>query len=108
MLAKEEVEEVKRTENQGQEMEVDEVIPGMQPSSKKTGGGFTVCEVEEQQAARVEVHGPKRTVVRVESEETQDSVRESLAISQEEADEIGIVPCASSEPRGSLLRQPWQ
>ena len=44
-----------------------------------------------QQAARVKVQGPTRRVIRVESEETQDHVRESLAISQEEADEIGFL-----------------
>ena len=53
MQAKEEGEEVKRTENEGQGTEVDEVIPGMQPSSSKTDGGVVMCEVEEQQAARV-------------------------------------------------------
>ena len=45
----------------------------------------------------------KRRVIRVESEETQDCVRGSLAheeISQEEADEIGFVPSSASEPRG--------
>ena len=57
------------------------------------------CEVAEQQAARVEVQGQKRRVIRVESEETQGYV-ESVAISQEEADENGFVPSASSEPRG--------
>ena len=50
------------------------------------------------QEARVEVRSPKRKVIRVESEETRDSVRETLAISQEEADEIGFVPSALSEP----------
>ena len=85
------------------EVEVDEVIPGMQPSSNETEGGFVMCEVEGQEAARVEVQGTKRRGTRVESEETQDYVRESLAhveISQEEADEIGFVPSALSEPRG--------
>ena len=53
-------------------------------------------EVEEQQAARVEVQGPKRRVIRVESEETQDHIRKRLA------DEIGFVPSASSEPRGTV------
>ena len=78
-------------------MDVDEVIPGMQPSSNEKDGGLRMCEVEEQQAARVEVQGPKRRVIRVESEETQDDVRESLAISQEEADEIGLVPSVNLE-----------
>ena len=72
----------------------------MQPSSKETDGGFFMSEVEEQQAARVEVQDPKRRVIRVESEETHDYVRERLAIRQEEADEIGFVPSASREPRG--------
>ena len=44
-----------------------------------TDGGFIKCEVEEQQAARVEVQG---------------------AISQEEAAEIGFVQSALSESRG--------
>ena len=48
--------------------------------------------------ASAEVQSPKRKVIRVESEETQDCVRETLAISQEEADEMGFVPNASSEP----------
>ena len=76
-----------------------------QPSSNETDGGFVMCEVEEQQAARVEVQGPKRRVIRVESEETQDYARERLAheeISQEDADEIGFVPSALSEPRGAF------
>ena len=44
-------------------------------------------------------------MIRVESEETQDCVRERLAhavFSQEEADEIGSVPSALSEPRGAV------
>ena len=39
-------------------------------------------------------------MVHVESEETQDNLRESLATSQEEAGEIGFVPGALGEPRG--------
>ena len=65
-----------------------------------------MCEVEDQQAARVEVQRPqKRRVMRVESEETQDQVREMLAheeLSREQADEIGFVQSASSEPRGTM------
>ena len=41
------------------EVEVDEVIPWMQPSSNETEGGIIMCEVEGQEAARVEVQGPK-------------------------------------------------
>ena len=80
------------------------MIPGTQPTSNEAGGGFVTCEVEERQAASVEVLGPKRRVIRVESEETQDYVREKLAhedFSQEAADEIGFVPSALSEPRGA-------
>ena len=40
--------------------ELDDVIPGMQPSRNETDGGFIMCEVEEQQAARVEVQGSKK------------------------------------------------
>ena len=86
-------------------MEVDDVIPETQPSSNETHGVFFMCQVEEQQAARVEVQGPKRRVTRVESAETQDCVRERLAheeINQEEADEMRFVPSASSELRGAF------
>ena len=37
-----------------------------------------------------EIQSPKRKVIRVETEETQDYVRETLAISQEEAKEKGF------------------
>ena len=37
-------------------------------------------------------------MILVESEETQDNVRETLAISLEEAEEMGFVPSALSEP----------
>ena len=42
-------------------MKVDEVIRGIQPLSKETDGGFIMCKVEEPQAARVEVQGPKKS-----------------------------------------------
>ena len=51
---------------------------------------------------RVEVQSSKRKVIRVESEETQDYVRESLKLSLEEAEEISFVPSAISIPRGSM------
>ena len=106
VLTEEEHEGVKLAENERHEMKLDGVIPGMQPLSNEAAGGFIMCEVEEQQAARVEVQGPKRrTVFRVESEETQDCVRERLAhedFSQEEADEIGFVPSAQSELGGVM------
>ena len=45
-----------------------------------------------------EIQSPKRKVVGVESEETQDHVRETLALRQEEAEELAFVPSALSEP----------
>ena len=44
----------------------------------------------------------KREVVRVESVQTQDYVRETLAISQEEAEEMGFVPSVLGETRGTI------
>ena len=41
-------------------------------------------------------------MIRAESEETQDYVCGTLAISQEEAEESASVPSALSEPRGSI------
>ena len=106
VLTTEEGEGVTLAENERQEMEVDEVIPWTQPSSNEADGGFTMCEVQEQQAARVEVQVPKRrAVIPAESAETLDTVQERLAhedFSQEEADEIGFVPSAFSEPRGAM------
>ena len=43
-----------------------------------------------------ETKSPKRKVIRVESEETQDYVRESLDLSREEAEEISFVTSAIS------------
>ena len=93
--------DVKGAENEklGSKMEVDGAAPGMQTSRNETGGGLKMCEVEDRQEARVELQGPKRRVIRVESEETLDYVRERLAheeLSQEEAAEIGFVPNALS------------
>ena len=47
--------------------------------------------------------GPKRKVIGVESEETQDYGRESLNLSGEEAGEISFVPSAISIPRGPMF-----
>ena len=56
--------------------EMDGAIPEIQPASWAEGP-FVMCEVEEQQAARVEVQRPKRrAAIRVETEETQDYVFE--------------------------------
>ena len=51
----------------------------------------------------VEIQSPKRKVIRVESEETQDYVRESLNLSREEAEELSFVPSAISIPRGQCF-----
>ena len=50
-----------------------------------------------------EVQSPKRNIIRVESEETQDYVRDSLNLSQEDAEEISFVPSALSIPRGPMF-----
>ena len=54
------------------------------------------------QEESVEIQSPRRKVIRVESKVTQGYVRETLAISQEEAEEVGFVPSALSEPRGPI------
>ena len=59
------------------------------------------CASQEEGA---EVQSPERKVIRVESEETQDYVRESLNLSREEAEEISFVPSALSFPRGPMFR----
>ena len=43
-----------------------------------------------------EIQSPRRKVIRVESEETQDQVRETLNLSRDEAEEISFVPSAIS------------
>ena len=68
-------------EKQEMEMEVDEATPHV---------------------ASAEVQSAKRKGIRTESEETQDHVWETLAISQEEAEEMGFVPSALGEPRGAI------
>ena len=51
-----------------------------------------------------EVKSPKRNVIRVESPETQDYVREAMGLSQEEAEKISFVPSAISVPPKPLFR----
>ena len=41
-------------------------------------------------------------MIRIESQETRDYVFETLAISQEEAEEMGFVPSAFGEPRRAI------
>ena len=47
---------------------------------------------------------PKRKIIRVESEETQDHVREANDMDQEEAEEISFVPGAISVQEKPLFR----
>ena len=51
-----------------------------------------------------EVKCQKRKVIRVESKDTQDYVRESLDLSREEAEEISFMPSAISVPPKPVLR----
>ena len=88
VLTQEEGEEGEGTENERQGVEV---IPEMQLSSKETDGGLP----------NVRSRRTASSTCRVEPEEAQDHVRESLAICQEEANETGFVPSALSEPRGA-------
>ena len=50
-----------------------------------------------------EIQSPKRKVIRVESEETQDYVRESWNLSRDEAEEISFVPSAISIPQKPMF-----
>ena len=50
-----------------------------------------------------EIQSPKRKVIRVESEETQDCVREALNLSINEAEEISFVPSAISIPQKPMF-----
>ena len=50
-----------------------------------------------------EKQSPKRKVIRVESEETQDYVRKSWNLSRDEAEEISFVPSAISIPERPLF-----
>ena len=54
------------------------------------------------QEVSLEVQSPKRKVIRVESEESRDNVRETLAISQEAAEEMCFVRSAFSELQGPI------
>ena len=54
-----------------------------------------------------EVRSPERRMIRVESEETQDYVREAMDLSQEEAEEVSFVPSAISVPPKPLFSV-WQ
>ena len=49
-----------------------------------------------------ETKSPKRKVIRVDSEETQDYVREANDMDQEEREEISFVPSAISVPQSAI------
>ena len=51
-----------------------------------------------------EVKSPKRKVIRVEFQETQDHEREANDMNQEEAEEISFAPSAISVPQMPLFR----
>ena len=51
-----------------------------------------------------ESKSPKRKIIRVESEETQDFVREAKRTDQEEAEELSFVPSAISVPQKLIFR----
>ena len=51
-----------------------------------------------------ESKSPKRKIIRVESEETQDYVKEANDVDQEEVDEISFVPSAISVPQKPVFR----
>ena len=50
-----------------------------------------------------EIKSPKLKTIRVESEETQDYVREANDMDQEEAEEISFVPSGISVPQKPLF-----
>ena len=50
------------------------------------------------------INSPKRKIIRVESEEAQDFVREAKDVDQEESEEMSFVPSAISVPQKSLFR----
>ena len=52
--------------------------------------------------ASAEIQSLRRKMIRVESEQPQDYVRETRAISYAEAEEMGFVPSALGEPRGAI------
>ena len=59
-------------------------------------------DVDSPQGESAETKSSKRNMIRAESEETQDYVCGTVAVSQEEGEELAFVPSALSEPRGSI------
>ena len=60
------------------------------------------CDVPREEGE--EINGPKRKIIRVESEETQDYVREAKSTDQEEAEELISVPSAIGVPQKLMFR----
>ena len=50
-----------------------------------------------------EIHSPKKKVIRIQFEETQDYVRESLNLRRDEEEEISFVSSAISIPQRSMF-----
>ena len=83
---------------------VEEAVVGKEASSMEAGGGFIICEVEEQQAVRVEAQATEK-----KSGDTCGIGRNARLErrrcgypSQEEVEEIGFVPSAVSESLWAL------
>ena len=79
-IAKEESERLKLTAAESHEGE--EVASEIQPSSNEAEDSFTMCEVEEQQAARAKVQAPRRrrTMIRVESKKRKTMFQEGAVM----------------------------
>ena len=75
-------------------------VKAARKESEKLKEVETEVDGEVPQEEGAEIQSSKRKVIRVESEETQDNVCETLAISQEEAEDTGFVSSALGEPRG--------
>ena len=70
------------------------------------GGKLKLAEVKVtcQEKKAKKLNGPKRKIIRVESEETQDCVREAKFTDQEGAEELSFAPSAISVPRKPMFR----
>ena len=89
----------RRVEPEG-ETEMPEVKVVSEGNRKVPEGNARRQEFEEVE----EVKSPKTTVIRVESEETQDYLKEARNVSHEEREEISYVPSAISVPQKHLFR----
>ena len=75
--------------------------------ARKEKENQATSETEANQKARqeegAEVQSPKRKIIRVESDETQDHVRDSLNFGWDEAEAISFVPSALTIARGPVF-----